>query len=215
MSSFALQRLSPDQRKSLRERLWTRQNGACFITGHKMNLGSDDLEIDHIIPTRDKGPDEESNWALVFARANESKQASHLYVARVLNRLETIRKKANDPRGANLGHVLAEYGGGRYALKANIAQDSISFSLPELEQYTTTSVEVWSDELSGMRTAFMRLPIEYLHHDDKIMGRLSAVTDNVWRKVGRGLLGAHFRHGQCTERNSSNSYRRIECIRND
>jgi CRISPR/Cas system Type II protein with McrA/HNH and RuvC-like nuclease domain len=111
--SFALQKLSPEQRKSLKERLWHRQGGVCFITGHKMDLGQDSLEIDHVIPTRDKGPDEESNWALVFARANESKQASHLYVARVLNRMEEIRKKANDPRGANLGHVLADYGGGK------------------------------------------------------------------------------------------------------
>jgi hypothetical protein len=171
MSSFALQRLSPEERKSLRERLWQRQSGTCFITSHKMDLGSDDLEIDHIIPTRDKGPDEESNWALVFARANESKQASHLYVARVLNRLDEIRKKANDPRGANLGHVLAEYGGGKYPLKVNIAQDEMSFSLPELQQYTPTSAPIWLDRLSGMKTTFIRLPIEYLHHDDKINPR--------------------------------------------
>ncbi len=71
--SFALQKLSPEERRSLKERLWNRQAGTCFITGHKMALESDELEIDHVIPTRDKGPDDESNWALVFARANESK----------------------------------------------------------------------------------------------------------------------------------------------
>jgi hypothetical protein len=169
--SLAVQRLSPEERRTVRDRLWHRQGGMCFITGHQMDLGSDDLEIDHVIPTRDKGPDEESNWALVFARANESKQASHLYVARVLNRLEGIRKKANDARGANLGHVLAEYGGGKYALKVRMDQDTISFSLPELQQYAPTSVPVWMDELSGMKTAFLKLPIEYLHHDDKVNPR--------------------------------------------
>jgi len=171
MSSLALQKLSPDERRTLRERLWQRQAGTCFITGQKMDLGADDLEIDHIIPTRDKGPDEESNWALVFARANESKQASHLYVARILNRLEQIRRKANDPHGANLGHVLAEYGGGKYPLKASISANQISFSMPELGQYSPTAVPIWQDELSGMRTAFIRLPIEYLHHDDKVNPR--------------------------------------------
>jgi hypothetical protein len=171
MSSLALQKLSPDERRTLKERLWQRQSGACFITGQRMDLISDDLQIDHIIPTRDKGPDEESNWALVFARANESKQASHLYVARVLNRLEQIRRRANDPGGANLGHVLAEYGGGKYPLKASISANEISFSLPELGQYSPTAVPIWQDELSGMRTAFIRLPIEYLHHDDKVNPR--------------------------------------------
>jgi 5-methylcytosine-specific restriction endonuclease McrA len=108
--SFALSLLSPEEKKALRQRLWQRQNGVCFITQKAIDLLRDEVEIDHIVPTRDKGPDDESNWAIVFARANESKQAAHLYVARVLYRLEQIREKVNDPRGANLGHVLADYG---------------------------------------------------------------------------------------------------------
>ena len=117
--SLALNRLSPEDKKGIREKLWRRQNGICFITGKPIDLDRDDVEIDHVIPTRDKGPDDESNWAIVFARANASKQASHLYVARILYRLEEIRKKANDPRGANLGHVLANYGGGTKLYRRN------------------------------------------------------------------------------------------------
>jgi hypothetical protein len=100
--SLALARLSPEQRKELKGRLWQRQGRVCFITQKPIDLSQDDTEIDHIVPSRDRGPDDESNWALVFARANESKQASHLYVARVLYLLEVIRDKADDPRGANL-----------------------------------------------------------------------------------------------------------------
>jgi len=74
-----------------------------------------------------------------------------------------IRKKANDPRGANLGHVLADYGGGKYPLKVKVSRSEMSFSLPEIEQYTPISVPFWLDELSGMETAFIKLPIEYLH----------------------------------------------------
>lgn len=169
--SLALNRLSPDEKKVIREKLWTRQNGFCFITRKPIDLDRDDVEIDHVIPTRDKGPDDESNWAIVFARANSSKQASHLYVARILYRLEEIRKKANDPRGANLGHVLANYGGGRYPLKASISESDIRFKLSEVGQFDAVSAPIWIDGLSGMKTTFIRLPIEYLHHDDKINPR--------------------------------------------
>lgn len=171
MTSLALSRLSPDDRKALRERLWKRQNGKCFITGKPIDLGRDDVEIDHVIPTRDKGPDDESNWAIVFARANESKQASHLYVARVLHRLEDIRRKSNDQRGANLGHVLADYGGAKYSLRAKINGSNLIYTLAEVGQFDSVSAPIWIDELSGMKTTFIRLPIEYLHHDEKINPR--------------------------------------------
>jgi hypothetical protein len=140
--SLALNRLSPEERKVIREKLWARQNGFCFITRKPIDLDRDDVEIDHVIPTRDKGPDDESNWAIVFARANASKQASHLYVARILYRLEEIRKKANDPRGANLGHVLANYGGGRYPLKASISESDIHFKLSEVGQFDAVSAPI-------------------------------------------------------------------------
>ena len=169
--SFALSRLSPEEKKALRQRLWQRQNGVCFITQRPIDLLRDEVEIDHIVPTRDKGPDDESNWAIVFARANESKQAAHLYVARVLYRLEQIREKVNDPRGANLGHVLADYGGARFPLKLAIAAAEIRFKLTEKLIFDEISAPIWRDELSGMRSVFVRLPIEFLHHDDKINPR--------------------------------------------
>jgi hypothetical protein len=127
--SLALNRLQPEQRKQLKERLWHKQGGVCFITQKQMDLSRDDLEIDHVVPTRDKGPDDESNWALVFARANESKQASHLYVARVLNQLETIRENAQDARGANLGDVLRHFGGAKHPLNVRIANDLLHYKL--------------------------------------------------------------------------------------
>jgi hypothetical protein len=130
--SFALSRLSPEEKKALRQRLWQRQNGVCFITQKPIDLLRDEVEIDHIVPTRDKGPDDESNWAIVFARANESKQASHLYVARVLYRLQKIREEINDPRGANLGHVLADYGGAKFPLRLIVGEAEIRFKLTRI-----------------------------------------------------------------------------------
>jgi hypothetical protein len=168
---FSLSRLSPDEKKVVRQRLWQRQNGVCFITQKPIDLLRDEVEIDHIVPTRDKGPDDESNWAIVFARANESKQASHLYVARVLYRLQQIREEINDPRGANLGHVLADYGGAKFPLRLIVGEAEIRFKLTEKHIFDEIRVPVWRDELSGMRSVFVRLPIEYLHHDDKINPR--------------------------------------------
>lgn len=169
--SLALSRLSPDKKKELRERLWRRQNGVCFITGKKIDLTKDDLEIDHIVPSRDKGPDDESNWALVFARANESKQGSHLYVARVLHILDDIREHAEHEQGANLGHVLKHFGGSKFRLRAKLNADTLSFSLSEIGQFDPVVAPIWTDSLSGMKSTFLRLPIQFLYHDEKINPR--------------------------------------------
>ena len=181
MSSLALARLSPEEKKVVRERLWTRQNGVCFITQKKIDLLRDETEVDHIVPTRDKGPDDESNWAVVFARANESKQAAHLYVARVLNLLDVIREKANDPRGANLGDVLAHFGGAKHPLYVKAVDEKFQYKLTQMNLYDEFMSPIWFDELSRMRTTFLRLPIEYMHHDHKINPR--AIGNSI-----RGLI---------------------------
>jgi hypothetical protein len=109
--------------------------------------------------------------AAVFARANESKQAAHLYVARVLYRLEQIRERTNDPRGANLGHLLADYGGAKFPLRLIVGESEVRFKLTEEHIFDEVSAPVWRDELSGMRSVFIRLPIQYLHYDNKINPR--------------------------------------------
>ena len=154
--SFALARLLPEEKKAVKERLWKRQNGVCFITQKKIDLSLDETEVDHIVPTRDKGPDDESNWAVVFARANESKQAAHLYVARVLHLLDVIREKTNDPRGANLGDVLAHFGGAKYQLHAKADGEKFQYKLTQMNLYDESMSPIWVDELSGMRTTFLR-----------------------------------------------------------
>jgi hypothetical protein len=45
--SFALSRLSPEEKKAVRQRLWQRQNGVCFITQKPIDLLRDEVEIDH------------------------------------------------------------------------------------------------------------------------------------------------------------------------
>jgi HNH endonuclease len=169
--AFALQKLTKSERAELVSRLFQRQSGKCFITDKQIDLEHDVLEIDHIIPSRDKGPDDESNWALVFARANESKQGSHLYVARVLFLLNAIRENISDPRGANLEHVLNHFGGAKHPLSVRVEKDIIKYKLTEIGEFDETLVPIWEDKLSGMKSVFLRLPIQYLYHDDKINPR--------------------------------------------
>src|SRR6516165_2404666 len=102
MSSLFLSRLSHQDRQALAKRLWAQQNGKCFISEKPIDLDLDEFEIDHIIPTRDNGKDDPSNFALTLASYNRSKQAADLRIARVLARFDSIKDSAeSDDRGAN------------------------------------------------------------------------------------------------------------------
>ena len=95
MGSLYLHGLSKDQRATLQKQLWDSQGGKCFISGKPMDLAIDEIDIDHIIPTRDNGQDNPNNFALTLAHYNRTKQAADLRVARVLARFETIKDEAD------------------------------------------------------------------------------------------------------------------------
>lgn len=162
------------EREKLIEQLWQTQNGRCFISEKAIDLAvhKNDLDIDHIIPTRDNGPDNVSNWALTFEHYNRSKQAADLRVARVLCRFEQIKEGVTDTRGVNLSHVLENYGGAKHRLGVAFdGQDHIKLSLSAVGKTDVLRLPVWLDKLSGMRSAFAMLPIEYIFHDDRINPR--------------------------------------------
>ena len=103
--------------KALEQRLWDRQSGRCFISNELIDLvlHADQLEIDHIVPRADNGPDEENNFALTFAKHNRQKGASDLRAARRMAEFAELQKTAIEQgeRGANLGHVLRRYNGAK------------------------------------------------------------------------------------------------------
>lgn len=185
-----LRYLSKDQRKAIIAELWASQAGCCFITGEQidLNLHAADLDIDHIVPTRDGGKDDVSNWALTFAHANRSKQASNLYVARILARLQAMRAAVADPRGLNLGHVLAEQGGAKFRLPLVMddATTELCFSYSSLGRPDPLRAPIWTDQLSGLRYCFLNLPKEFLHHDDRLNPR--GIGANI-----RGLIEEFFK----------------------
>lgn len=171
--SFGLRALGGEAREAIILDLWNSQNGKCFISENPIDLDlhGSDLDIDHVIPTRDGGKDDVTNWALTFSHYNRSKQATDLRVARVLARFEALKKGVEDARGVNLGHVLTSVGGAarNFAIKTTDAE--MIYSLAGTGQTQVTTLPLWTDELSGLKHAFVKLPIEYLHHDDRLNPR--------------------------------------------
>ena len=184
MGSLYLNNLSKESRTALEKQLWDQQSGKCFISGKAIVLDVDELDVDHIIPTRDNGKDDPTNFALTLASHNRSKQASDLRVARVLARFAQIRETADsDDRGANLNDVLKAYGGASGSLRGKIDGDQITYVTNGDDKVT---VPVHTDKLSGMRYFFAALPIAAVYHDEKINPR--PIGSNI-----RGLVEEFFK----------------------
>ncbi len=170
MGSLYLARLPKDDRTVLIQKLWQQQAGKCFISSKPIDLALNEVDIDHIIPIRDSGKDDPSNFALALSHYNRSKQASDLRIARVLARFEEIKAAADsDDRGANLNDVLKATGGALGPLRLAIDGAMVSYVAPG----TTDPVRLplHEDTLSGMRYLFALLPIECVHHDYRINPR--------------------------------------------
>lgn len=185
MGSLYLNSLNAEQRQKLEKQLWEQQNGSCFISGRKIDIELDNLDIDHIIPLRDNGRDDPTNFALTLASYNRSKQASDLRVARVLARFEEIKETADsDDRGANLNDVLKAYGGASGSIRGKIRDDGIFTYVTDGDN--KVSVPVHTDKLSGIRYFFAVLPLSALYHDEKINPR--PIGPNI-----RGLVEEFFK----------------------
>jgi CRISPR/Cas system Type II protein with McrA/HNH and RuvC-like nuclease domain len=70
MSSLYLSRLSKEGRTNLEKQLWDQQLGKCFISAKSIELSLDQVDVDHIIPTRDNGKDDPQNFALTLIRSS-------------------------------------------------------------------------------------------------------------------------------------------------
>jgi hypothetical protein len=93
---------------------------------------------------------------------------------------EELQETAHEAgeRGANLGHVLRRYGGGKTSLKLKRSPDFVEFTLSDKVIHRAP---LYKDNLSGMEYFFSVLPLEYLHHDDRINPR--TIGSNI-----RGLI---------------------------
>lgn len=169
MGSLYLNALNKEQRAALEKQLWDQQSGKCFISGKEIVEGLSEVDVDHIVPIRDNGKDDPTNFALALSHYNRSKQASDLRVARVLARLDAIGETADsDDRGTNLNDVLLAHGGACGVARAKIEGDVLRIVLKDAE---TVSVPIYADKFSGMRYFFGVLPLAAVYHDEKINPR--------------------------------------------
>ena len=174
--------LSAEERSSLERKLFERQSSKCFICDRSIDLvlHEGELDIDHIVPLAEGGPDEENNFALTHAPCNRSKGASDLRVARRMSEFERLQDAARDSgkRGANLGDLLKKYGGSKSELKLKREKDFVEFVLDDTE---IQRLPIYKDRLSGMSYILAFLPLSFLHHDDRINPR--TIGSNI-----RGLI---------------------------
>jgi hypothetical protein len=167
--------LDAEQRAKLEQKLLARQTGRCFICDDPVDLllHKGQLDVDHIDPLVQDGLDAENNFALTHASCNRRKGAANLEIARRLAEFERLQEKAQDTgkRGANLGDVLSRHGGGKALLRIRREAAHVEFSVPEVGDNSIRRVPFYHDKLSGMDSFFTALPLEYLHHDDRINPR--------------------------------------------
>lgn len=174
MASLYLNRLTPDQRHSLLQRLHAAQLGNCFICEKAIDLKLQGgaVDIDHVEPLVAGGKDAEENFALTHASCNRSKQASDLRVARVLARFDRIKASCADQnRAPNLADVLAHYGGAKFDLAFDTGDDEVRLTFDAMGDPEIRTLPLFLDPLSKLRYFYAVLPIEYLHHDDRINPR--------------------------------------------
>lgn len=167
--------LDAEARSKLEQRLLERQTGRCFICEDPVDLvlHKGQVHIDHIDPLAEDGLDAENNFALTHASCNLKKGASNLLVARRLAEFERLQQDAQKAgkRGANLGDVLERHGGAKAPMRLRKHDGTVEFSLPEVGDNAIRKASLFRDKLSEMESFFACLPLEYLHHDDRINPR--------------------------------------------
>lgn len=184
MGSLYLNRLSNEERQALSENLLGAQHGNCFICGELIDpvVHAGHIDIDHVEPTKAGGKDGPDNFAITHASCNRAKQTSNLRVARLLAAFDKIRESVSDEnRPPNLGDVLSKYGGAKFPTSLSLESNSLKLAYPEIGENDILTETIYEDEMSGFRSAFINVPIEYLHHDDHINPR--AIGKNLKKLV--------------------------------
>ena len=131
-NSRFVSRLNQNELQALKEKLNDIQLSKCFICHETVDLQLHEghLELDHIRPLRDGGPDAENNLALTHASCNRNKGASDLRVARCLEELKSLQhsEEGRGDRGATLADVLAQHGGAKNKLPLKVSNGVVEYS---------------------------------------------------------------------------------------
>ena len=174
MGSLYVNKLNSDQRQALIVSLLNSQSGNCFICGRTIDLSvqANNIDIDHIEPTKMRGKDSPENFAVTHDSCNRAKQASDLRVARILASFDQIAESISDKnRAPNLGDILEKNNGGKYELAVSVSDGLLKTSFTEVGRNGVLQFPIYDDDLSEFKYTFVNLPIEYVHHDDHINPR--------------------------------------------
>jgi hypothetical protein len=158
-----------------------------------------------------EGKDDVSNFALTHSSCNRSKQASNLEIARLLFYYDKIRQRLiSENRGPNLDDILKEKEGSKYELFFRLQKGHVEYSLSEMGRNEIAEVPLFTDDLSGFSYFFVKLPIEYIFHDDKINPR--SIGQNISKLIQEFYLKRpqlHVSLGWIEQTDSSKSRVRI------
>ena len=172
MTSQFLKSLSQVEYKNLTTKLLGIQNQCCYICGDKIDIDLHSTNIDHIIPLANKGKDSQENFAVTHESCNKSKQDADLKIARILHKLKKIQEDVSKTnRSASLKHILANYNGSQFDFQYKVKNNSLEYSLSKFGDNNIYKVPIFTDNISGVQTCFLELPIEYIYHDELINPR--------------------------------------------
>ena len=168
MISKYLNDLNESQRKALEEKLHSKQEGKCYICEENIELGINNVDIDHIIPLNLGGKDSENNFAITHSSCNREKQDTNLEIAKLINKFKKIEKEAikNKNTSPDLSDILNKFNGSKFNFKFKIESNKIKYSFSDVGDETIYESLVYLDKLSGLKSFFIEVPIEYLFHDE-------------------------------------------------
>jgi len=170
-NSKYLDSLTKEEYDKLTQKLFNQQKGKCYICRKDMDLDLNITNIDHIIPLVNNGKDEENNFGLTHESCNKSKQDADLRIARTLSRLNVIKEQTPKGETTSLKHVLQYYGGSKYDFKYKINNNIMEYSFSNIGDNNIYKTTVFDDRLSGEKSSFIEVPIEYVFHDELINPR--------------------------------------------
>ena len=173
MASKYLTSLSKNEYETLTKKLHGIQNGRCYICLKKIDLQLHSTNIDHIIPLAGRGKDSEENFALTHESCNKSKQDANLKIARTLCKLKEIQDstQTDEKKAASLKHVLAYFKGAQFDFKFDAENGLLKYSYSDIGDNNIYASPIFVDQLSGERSGFVEVPIEYIFHDEIINPR--------------------------------------------
>ena len=202
MASKYLRNLSKSEYEELTDKLLSIQSNTCFICQNEINRSLHSTNIDHIIPLKNKGKDNEQNFAVTHESCNKSKLDANLNIARILHSLKKIQDSTytKENRSASLKHILMNYEGSKFNFRFEIKDGLMQYSFGDIGENQILTTQVYNDRLSNEKFVFIEVPIEYIYHDEIINPRgINNSISKLIKEFDKGNPQLHLSLGRIDE----------------